>query len=133
VSLEVRDELRLTENAEKALLRYLAENGESRLAISAIVSIDDFENTLHRRILAALLDFPGRAIGTLVTPTFYALHERGDRDAFEYFLTLGLSEPLLGFAEALQLAAYIVLLSAYRHEAEIECCPERDASGESPW
>jgi len=133
VSLEVREELRLTENAERAILRYIAENGESRAVISAIVSPDDFENPLHQRILGTLLEFSGRDVGNLVIPAFYALDKLGDRAAFEYFVTLGMSEPISGLAEALKLASYIFLLSAYRREAEDDYAPKREVSGESPW
>lgn len=133
MKIAIREELRLGNNAERSVLRYLSEHVEDRTLIASLLDIDDFEQMLHQRIYATILTLPVSYLGNHTDVVFYLLAERRDIEAVDYFVTLGLAEPLSSSTEALQLTAYLLMLSERRDLERETAAVSTLSSEDNPW
>ena len=133
MKIAIREELRLGNNAERSVLRYLSEHVEDRTLIASLLDIDDFEQMLHQRIYATILTLPVSYLGNHTDVVFYLLAERRDIEAVDYFVTLGLAEPVSSSTEALQLTAYLLMLSERRDLERETAAVSTLSSEDNPW
>jgi hypothetical protein len=129
----IRESFRLKENAERALLRCMAESEDITLLL-ALLDPEDFDLLEHKRILLTIASLPASCIGqNCASLIFEILTERADLEAAGTFMELGLSEQITSRTEAVQLAAYLVLLSERQREAEEVAAFNSATSSDDAW
>ena len=129
----IRESFRMKENAEKAVLRFMAESEDCPLLL-ALIDVEDFALLQHRRIFKTIVSLPtGCCTGNRASLIFEILTEREDLEAAGSFMEFGLSEQITSRREAIQLADYLVLLSERQREAEEEAAFDSATSSDEAW
>lgn len=130
----IHPSLRTVGPAESALLRHLSEHMEDRMLVGAILIPSDFHTVANQEIYSVIMCLPLIAMGPHEEIIKEYLHRHSSPETLECFSTHLRDAQVLGsWMTAIQLAAHVLLMSAYRRDAENEYGPLPTPSDEDLW